>query len=148
MDEAELTVRALAMLRAEQLEGQGDAEAIARTAASAFLALRHRPDVAALLDGADCLYEVPFSMQAGQAEIVPQEPANAAGERGAAHRPVVIRGSIDCLVRRPDGRVVVLEIKTGQRRSWHARQLDLYVRAARVLFPEAEVAGRLIYAES
>ena len=39
----------------------------------------------------------------------------------------------------------MLELKTGRRRDWHRQQLDLYVRAARCLFPEATIEGRLVY---
>jgi hypothetical protein len=41
--------------------------------------------------------------------------------------------------------MTVLELKTGRRRDWHERQLDLYVRAARCLFPGVAVDGRLVY---
>ena len=39
----------------------------------------------------------------------------------------------------------VLEFKTGSPRPEHQRQLDSYVAAVRVMFPKAEVDGRLIY---
>jgi RecB family endonuclease NucS len=43
----------------------------------------------------------------------------------------IVRGTIDCLVRHADGRITVVEFKTGRARDAHVRQLDLYVRAAR-----------------
>lgn len=58
---------------------------------------------------------------------------------------VVRRGTIDCLVRDTDGRITVLEFKTGRPRAEHARQLDVYVTAARAMFPEAAVDGRVVY---
>jgi RecB family endonuclease NucS len=58
---------------------------------------------------------------------------------------VVLRGTIDCLVQREDGSVVVVEFKSGQPAALHRRQLDLYVEAARALFPGAAIEGRLIY---
>jgi RecB family endonuclease NucS len=50
-------------------------------------------------------------------------------------------------VRHEDGRIVVLEFKTGGRAPHHQRQLDLYLAAARALFPGAAVDGRLVYAQ-
>jgi RecB family endonuclease NucS len=58
---------------------------------------------------------------------------------------VVLRGTIDCLIQKDDGCVVVVEFKTGRRRPSHQRQLDVYVEAARALFPGAPVEGRLVY---
>ena len=81
-----------------------------------------------------CEYELPFSLRLA-----------TAGEGGTPGPPVVVRGSIDCLARRPDGTITVLELKTGRRRDWHQHQLDLYVRAARCLFPGVAVSGRLVY---
>jgi RecB family exonuclease len=59
---------------------------------------------------------------------------------------IVVRGSIDCLARLPDGRVVILEIKTGLPREWHRQQLEWYLVAARSLFPGRPVEGLLLYA--
>ena len=44
-----------------------------------------------------------------------------------------------------DGRLVVLELKTGVRRAAHQRQLEIYVAAAEALHPGAAVEGRVIY---
>jgi ATP-dependent exoDNAse (exonuclease V) beta subunit len=107
---------------------------IVDAAVEAFLHLRRRTEVASLLDDAECEYELPFSLR----------PA-ASGGSGTAGPPVVVRGSIDCLARRADGTATVLELKTGRRRDWHQHQLDLYVRAARCLFPGLTVDGRLVY---
>jgi ATP-dependent exoDNAse (exonuclease V) beta subunit len=57
----------------------------------------------------------------------------------------MVRGTIDCLVRRPDGGVSVLEFKTGARRPEHLEQLNLYRRAATLLFPGAQVDEHLVY---
>ena len=57
----------------------------------------------------------------------------------------VRRGTIDCLIRRPDGSIVVIEFKTGSPSPFHQIQLDIYVRAARALFPGATVSGQVIY---
>jgi ATP-dependent helicase/nuclease subunit A len=58
----------------------------------------------------------------------------------------VVRGRIDCLLQRDTGVVEVVELKTGRNDAAHREQLDLYVQAARALFPGAPVEGRLIYA--
>ncbi|MEP6593468.1 MAG: PD-(D/E)XK nuclease family protein, partial [Acidobacteriota bacterium] len=79
------------------------------------------------------LYEVPFSLQR----------APALGPPDAV--PVVLRGTIDCLLIRTDGSVVVIEFKTGAPRASHRPQLAVYEEAARALFPGARVEGRLIY---
>ncbi len=58
----------------------------------------------------------------------------------------VLRGSIDCLIRKPDGSVLVIEFKSGQRQPAHQAQLDSYIEAAQLMFPGSRVEGRLIYA--
>ena len=90
--------------------------------------MRERPDVAALLAVRRRLQEVPFSLR-----------------RVAEGTPMVLRGTIDCLIRKDDGSVVVVEFKTGRRRASHQRQLDVYVEAARALCPGSSVEGRLVY---
>ena len=49
-------------------------------------------------------------------------------------------------VRRRDGGVTILELKTGKPLPEHQEQLDIYLTAARALFPGAAVEGKLIYA--
>ena len=73
------------------------------------------------------LHEVPFSMRRDDRTVV--------------------RGTIDALVEHEDGRIEVLEFKTGEPRAGHEQQLSLYVEAARGLFPDARVSGRLMYAK-
>ena len=124
------------------MAGFDEAGAIAAEAVTAFRLLRSRPDLE-WLDAAACLYEVPFSLDIGrEREGTDRDPV----VDGIGRERVMLRGSIDCLARLPDGRVIVVEIKTGRRRRWHQAQLDLYVRAARALFPHATVDGRLVYA--
>jgi hypothetical protein len=43
--------------------------------------------------------------------------------------------------------IQVLEFKTGRRTARHEQQLAIYVDAARALFPDKLVEGKLIYAE-
>jgi RecB family exonuclease len=57
----------------------------------------------------------------------------------------IVRGSIDCLVRHPDGSLVVIEFKTGRRRAEHQAQLDLYLAAVRGMFASSAVRGLLVY---
>jgi len=103
-----------------------DSHATARRAATAWILLRRREDVIRALDG-HRLYEVPFSVRL---------PGS----------PTVLRGTVDCLVRRPDGSMAVVEFKTGRPQEWHQRQLDIYVEAARQLFPGIPISGVLLYA--
>jgi ATP-dependent exoDNAse (exonuclease V) beta subunit len=107
-------------------------------AVAAWRSMRTRADVSALLASGSRLYEVPFSLLL-EAVSAPQ---------GAGSGPLVLRGTIDCLIRRDHGSVVVVEFKTGTPRAFHQRQLDLYVEAARGLFPGARVDGRLVYPDN
>ena len=100
-------------------------DALARALALAAR-LREDPRVARLVASGRALFELPFSM--------------------AIDGRAIVRGSIDCLVRTDDGRVTVVELKTGGRRPEHEAQLALYVDAARALFPDAVVDGLLVYA--
>ena len=118
------------LLRPEERALVDDADDLVRRAVAMWEAMRCRPDVAALLGSGTVLHEVPFSLALG---------------RGGADAPSVLRGAIDCIVVRPDGSVAVVEFKTGRRRPVHEAQLDLYVEAARALFPGAPVEGVLCY---
>ncbi len=111
----------------------GAAEEIALAATRLYARFAASGESAALL-GRERLWEVPFAL-----------PAAAAPPPGGGPA-VVLRGTIDCLARDADGRITVLEFKTGRPRAAHARQLDAYVAAARAMFPEAAVDGRLVYA--
>ena len=100
---------------------------LAREAVGIYERARIRPEISTLLD-ADCRFEVPFSLR-----------------RSAGDDVEIVRGVIDCLSRRPDGGMTVVELKTGRPRPEHQRQLDMYVEAARALFPGALVDGVLLY---
>jgi ATP-dependent exoDNAse (exonuclease V) beta subunit len=121
------------LCRAEEIATAGAPEALLHRAARAYLALRERPDVQALLASGTCLFEVPFSL----AEM----------DAAASGRPRIVRGAIDCLVWRPDGRVLALDFKTGTRREEHEAQLAVYVRAAQAFCDTADVEGLLLYAD-
>ena len=107
-----------------------DYRQVAAEAAAIYGRALGQPAVAALLDG-DCLFEVPFSMRRDDVD-----PAGGV---------VIVRGTIDCLRRWSGGRLTVIELKTGCVQPHHERQLSLYVDAARALFPETPVDGRLVY---
>jgi ATP-dependent helicase/nuclease subunit A len=72
-----------------------------------------------------CLHEVPFSLRRDDGTFV--------------------RGAIDAIVEHANGRVEILEFKTGSPRAEHEQQLAVYVEAARALYPNSQVSGRLIY---
>src|SRR5690606_20206923 len=92
--------------------------------------IRAHPDLAGVFDGGEDVvwrrHEVPFSIQRDDRTIV--------------------RGTIDCLVKRASGLIQVLEFKTGRPLDAHRAQLALYVDAAKALFPGTPVEGRLLYA--
>jgi len=69
-------------------------------------------------------------------------PAPRRNARGVT----VLRGVIDCLAFRPDGRIVVVDFKTGTRREADRRQLRSYVDAVRAMYPGSRVDGCLVYA--
>jgi ATP-dependent helicase/nuclease subunit A len=131
LDAAELAARASALVSPEERAPVRDFDRIVATAVASWKTLHARSDVAALVSGGECLHEVPFSLQ-----------------RMSGDTSVIVRGTIDCLVRRADGSVAILEFKTGKQRAWHQEQLALYVAAARTLFPTARVEGHVIYVAS
>ncbi len=81
----------------------------------------------AVLESGERTYGLPFS-------------AVAPGESGR-----VLRGTIDCLVRRPDGSIVVIDLTPGPPAPGDRARLDLYLAAARGMFPEATVTGIVAY---
>jgi ATP-dependent helicase/nuclease subunit A len=86
--------------------------------------LAARADLAALFADGTAAFEVPLSFL----------------EDGR-----VLRGTIDCLIRRPRGDLVVIEIKTGPPRPEHERQLDAYLAAIRALEPGIRATGCLVH---
>jgi ATP-dependent helicase/nuclease subunit A len=121
------------LCRAEDLATADAPDSLRHRAARAYLSLRRQGQVLSLLESGTCLFEVPFSV----AELDPR----ASGPKR------IVRGAVDCLVLRPDGRVLVLDFKTGVRREEHEAQLTLYVRAAQAFCHTADVEGLLIYAD-
>jgi ATP-dependent exoDNAse (exonuclease V) beta subunit len=123
-------VRSLAsrLLRAEERAGLDDPDGLLTIVAAIWMRARERPDVIAALEGIDRVHEMPFSSLDTDTGV----------ER-------VVRGTIDCLVWKHNDDIAVVELKTGRPRAVHQRQLDVYVRAARTLFPSVSVKGILLY---
>ncbi|HJR58422.1 MAG TPA: UvrD-helicase domain-containing protein [Vicinamibacterales bacterium] len=119
----------MSLVRADERAVTANLDRVVASALEIWERFCGRDDVVALMRSADVIAEVPFSMRVD--------------ERGEV---AVVRGTIDCLAIVPDGSITVVELKTGGRRDAHQRQLEVYVRAARALFPGARVEGRLIYA--
>ncbi|HET7620106.1 MAG TPA: PD-(D/E)XK nuclease family protein [Vicinamibacterales bacterium] len=123
LSDEDLAVLAERLIRPEE-RVTADAAALAERAARVWRDLIRRPDVAEAVAGGERLSEVPFSMMIDGR---------------------IVRGVIDAMIVRAD-EVLVLELKTGGPRPEHEQQLERYVRAARILFPDARVDGRLVYA--
>jgi ATP-dependent exoDNAse (exonuclease V) beta subunit len=113
-------------MRAVERGSLPDADAVVIEALTVWRSLGAREDVKSLLAAGNRTYEVPFSLH---------DPVTAS----------ILRGTIDCLVHQPDGRVVVVEFKTGARQLEHEKQLATYVTAAGALFPDSTVDGVLVY---
>jgi hypothetical protein len=96
------------------------------TKLAAWQTLREQEETAALLDSGEALFAVPFSLaQPGSSRVV--------------------RGVIDGLVRRPDGSIVVLVLAMGAPAPQDEENLAQYLKAARQMFPGADVNGRTLY---
>jgi ATP-dependent exoDNAse (exonuclease V) beta subunit len=124
-DDITLGSRASAAVRREERARIGDETAFVARVVRASRALAARPELA-ILQGSDLLWEVPFSLRMDETTIV--------------------RGAIDCMARRPNGAIVIVEIKTGRPRPEHDVQLALYAQAAQALFPGHPIEPLLIYA--
>ena len=126
---AEAEARAVELMTTEE-RARHDHRHLAAEAAAIYGRAIGQPDVAAILQG-ECLFEVPFSMRRDDVD----------SDGGV----VIVRGTIDCVRRWPDGRLTVVEMKTGRVQSQHEHQLALYVDATRALFPDAVVDGQVVY---
>ena len=125
VDEHDLMSTVESLLRREgHPESAADPEMTGRIVAR-FDALRGHQELRALYEAGDVFHEVPFTFSS------------------EGH---VVRGAIDCLIRRADGSVRILEFKTGRRRDEHQRQADLYRRAAATAFPDMAVSVDVVYA--
>jgi len=124
----DLNTLAASLLRPEERASSPNLDAVVAQAAEIWTAVSARDEVVRLLSSADVMAEVPFSLRID--------------DNG---RPIILRGTIDGVAISERGAVTVVEFKTGQPRASHQEQLDLYVRAARELFPGREVEGLLVY---
>ena len=107
----------------------GDAGAVERVAVdTAQSTTAQQQEIAARLGPGDAAFDVPFSLA---------DPAAAR----------VVRGTIDALIRRPDGSIEVVAIRSGPSRK-DEQALSLYVEAAQHLFPGAIVNGRFLNCNS
>ena len=116
-----------AALEAERA-ASAEPDTVVRRAAEIWTSVATRDEVVRLLAGAEVMAEVPFSMQADD-----------------DGRKTILRGTIDGVSAAHDGTVTVVEFKTGRPRPVHQAQLDIYLKAARELFPGRTVEGLLVY---
>jgi ATP-dependent helicase/nuclease subunit A len=116
------------LIRDDETVEAGDVQQVFERARTAYLALCGQRALTQALESGDALFEVPFSVR----------PASA---------QTIFRGTFDCLIQRRDGGVTVLELKTGARAPEHDQQLEIYLTAARAMFPGTPVEGRLVYAK-
>ena len=129
-DDASLTDVALA-LSAELFDRDpAEQERTAQAAAKLYHTLRASSPLRELLTQGKVFREVPFSFRRPQQD---------------AQNGQVVRGTIDSLVILED-RIVVVDYKTGSRNDRHRLQVELYVEAARELFPGHPVEGLVFYA--
>jgi ATP-dependent exoDNAse (exonuclease V) beta subunit len=124
-----VTGKAGALLDEEDRYDVEDLDGVIQRAESVYRRMRNQPEVAAILGGSTCFYEVPVSA------AIDCAPGR------------IVRGVIDCLACAPNGEVVVIDFKTGAPRETDRRQLDVYVEVARGLFPDTTVRGLLVYPE-
>jgi len=114
----------MGMLRQEELLELADPSRFVETVVETYQRVCERPDVRSLYENGECFHEVPFSIRDGE---------------------VMVRGTIDCLVRVDERVLVVLEFKTGRPRPEHEAQIALYCLAAGRIFPDYRIESRLIY---
>jgi ATP-dependent exoDNAse (exonuclease V) beta subunit len=122
--QAERSRAVLGVLRREELSEIDDLTAFVESVAETYQQVCERGDVRAIYAQGECFHEVPFSLHEDE---------------------VVVRGTIDCLVRVDEQRLVVLEFKTGRPRPEHETQIALYCLAVRRLFPSCLVEPKLVY---
>ncbi len=123
----ELTVRIERLLRADERAATTDVAALVIRVAETFTRIENHAELTAALASGLAELETPFSM--------------IDRDRG-----LIVRGVIDCLVTRPDGSVIVIEVKTGRPRPADRAQLEAYVAFARTLRPGVDATGLLVYA--
>jgi ATP-dependent helicase/nuclease subunit A len=130
----ELAAIARGLVTADEAWTIEDLGRLAASAARMFSGMWSQPALRAVLDAAECHYEVPFS-------VLPRPRKGAGSSR-------ILRGVIDCLACLASGRIVVVDFKTGTRREADRRQLRAYIDAVRLLYPGSRVEGCLVYGDA
>ena len=119
-----LKVTIATLLRADEAVEVAANPQLSEQVIAAYRALSCQPEIQALIGEGETIYEIPFSLQTETS---------------------ISTGTIDCVVRSPNGCLTVLEFKTGRRRPEHRQQLDLYRQAISSMVPHTQVKGRLVY---
>jgi ATP-dependent helicase/nuclease subunit A len=129
-DSDETLARRLASLvrDSDRIDGETGSAAMA-LGVNVLRRMLARPVLRGLLAAGEWLHELPFSWRGTAAD----------------GRRIIVRGTIDTVVRLRDGQHVVIEFKTGRRMPEHGAQLAVYLDAARAMFPDAPVHGLLVY---
>jgi ATP-dependent exoDNAse (exonuclease V) beta subunit len=124
VDDASLLAAAADLLYREERAELAPDSGVLPDVLARFHSIRRHPRFKSTHEAGEAYYEVPFTFtEDGQ----------------------IIRGVIDCLIRLADGRIHVLEFKTGRPRDEHAGQADIYRRAAAAAFPGTPVAVEILY---
>jgi ATP-dependent exoDNAse (exonuclease V) beta subunit len=127
LDAAAAAAMVPSLARADELVDVADLPEFAGRVAALYTAMRRRSEVASLLQGGHCRYEVPFSY------APPGRPDE------------LIRGVIDCVVFDAEGGATVLEFKTGQPRPDHDAQAALYRDALASALGTDRIDVRILY---
>ncbi|HEX7780374.1 MAG TPA: 3'-5' exonuclease, partial [Vicinamibacterales bacterium] len=127
LDEASLRPLVPSLIRSAELVDVDDLESLTTDAVALYTRLRRHEGLAELFRSGRCHYEVPFSF----------EPPDRPGE--------LVRGVIDCVVETPDGRMTVIEFKTGGPQPDHQAQADLYARALASVLSDPGIDVRVVY---
>jgi ATP-dependent helicase/nuclease subunit A len=111
LDETAIATRLRDLIRLDERADLDNEAGLVAQAADLYRRLRRHPAVTALLEQGEWHSEVPFSF------APPDRPES------------LLRGVIDALVVAPDGRVTVVEFKTGRARPEHDAQAAQYAQA-------------------
>ncbi len=124
------------LLRTDEKVATDNCDALVSRVVNAYLSILDQSDIMSIMRD-PCLFEMPFSLKL--------EGSSDGQMESVAGTKSILRGTIDCLVKRSNGSLTVVEFKTGSPQLEHRTQLDLYVLAIRELFPEIAVEGVLVY---
>ncbi|HUF48644.1 MAG TPA: UvrD-helicase domain-containing protein [Vicinamibacterales bacterium] len=118
---------AAGMLSDLDLVDEDNPAALVAAATDLYVRLRDHEDLRATLSQGEASYEVPVSW------VRRDDPAT------------IVRGVIDCVVRRPDGGVTILELKTGAPRPGHEEQARRYAEAFGTALGSSGVQVKIVY---